>query len=59
MIVHQCDSCKTLDGSYDQLPAGWSKVIIVGRLSRNIEWELCVECTRKPMIFGDKEWSVK
>lgn len=56
MIVHQCDSCAALSNSANNLPAGWTKVTIGGRTSRDIEWELCVECTSKQMTFGNITW---
>lgn len=63
MLVHQCGSCKKLGGNSHlkfsptpELPTGWGRIVLKlpGENTPRV-YDLCVECLKKPISFGDIE----
>lgn len=63
MLVHQCSSCKKLGSNIafgidamPSLPKGWGRIVLnlPGENTPRV-YDLCVECLKKPISFGDIE----
>lgn len=55
-LKHECDSCgKQVRANFGaaDLPHGWVPVTVGRPSSLAMTYDLCNECSKKPMAFGD------